>query len=1022
MILLIIIIGALLTLPLWAGADVTYTLPLTPGTYVEADTLLNAAASAVEGDTRKADAGGGWTYRVVVPPAARCRFTFEATGEPAVHVRGADGKPLPIRTEKSGSMRSVYFSAPPKHPLGGRLDVQVRAAKGPVAVRYAKVVFRLPDTNSNGISDFTEQLMGLNAAQSATVIPRPPTPRTSFQTGERYVPEIGVPTDAVLVYSSDPAVYQTWADKEYVLQTMGGFRDGPEYVKQHPDEVQTDRNGKPITIGENSFYMVPTRARIEIAKQFYAAAIAAGSKAICPEEPEIWAHAGYSEAFKQEWQARYGVPWQPPDSHVDARYRSEQLKAFLTQRLIDSILAEAQIRHPAVRRMMAVHSPVTYYHWGIVMPHYALLKLPALQEIIGQVWTGTARTPVRVGGVRTERTFELGYLEYSSLYQLVRGTGKRVWFLMDPVEDTPGLPIEDYRRNYLQTLLAALMFPEVDSYEVMPWPQRIFGNVPNSYATLINTVVGTLCEMWRYSGGQVEAGCTGIGTFIADSMGWQRAAPARSDYDGFYALCLPLLLRGVPVQVLSLDRAGDPGYLSPFRTLLLSYDFLKPSAPEINRALADWVRRGGSLILFGGTDAYNAVSDSWWRKAGYNSPLEDLFAKMELPVRNPKVIQAQREDPSNYQVLLQGDSAERSLRNRRRYAMDLRGIARGNGSICVRFEDVTPTDGWGAYVVDVELRFGDRLAASFRAGSEMETRFLAEEHNTGFNGEGRFADRDAYWVYRFDIPRSLPPDTPITLIVTMGNGFLVKARPAGPVGPLLEAVETPTDRSLIRLRLPHNYPLTLYAPPSGATPLYRLAGDAWPVVWQAQYGQGTVLFVGVAPGAVTAKSQGARWMRWLVQRAYEATGAAYRESGYFAVRRGPYLAVRCLGREYSVEGRFIDLLSPTLAVVNNPVIPRHGWAFLRDLGPARGAPRVIAASGRLRACSERSNETAFLIQAPAKTEGGARLWCGRRRVKIAKAFTALGTPIPVSVFPEGDTLFLRYINHPDGVVVRVVWW
>lgn len=1004
-----------------AGADPTFTLPLTPGTYAEADSILNAAASSVEGQTRKANAGGGWTYRLVVPPTAQCRFIFEAAGEPAVRVSSSDGKLLPIRTEKSGNVRIIHFSAPPKHSLGGRLDVQVRAVGGPIAVRNAKITFQLPDKNRDGISDLTEQLMGLKPGQRAVVTPRPPTPRTSFQTGERYAPEIGVPSDAVLVYSSDPAVYQTWADKHYILQTMGGFRDGPEYVKQHPGEVQTDRNGKLITIGENSFYMVPTPARIEIAKQFYAAAIAAGSTAICPEEPEIWAHAGFSEAFQQEWQARYGIPWQPPDSSVDARYRSEQLKAFLTQRLIGSILTEAQNRSPAVRRMVAVHSPVTYYHWGIVMPHYALLRLPVLQEIIGQVWTGTARTPVRVGGVRAERTFELGYLEYSSLYQLVRGTGKRVWFLMDPVEDTPGLPIEDYRRNYLQTLLAALMFPEVDSYEVMPWPQRIFGNVPNNYTTLINTVVGALCEMWRYSGGQMEAGCTGIATFIADSMGWQRASPARSDYDGFYALCLPLLLHGVPVQVLSLDRAGDPGYLNPFRTLLLSYDFLKPSGPEIHRALADWVRRGGSLVVFGGTDAYNAVSDSWWRKAGYESPLEDLFARMELPVRNPKVIDTPPEDLSGYQVLLRGDGTERSLRNRRRYTMDLTGIARANRSVCVRFEDVTPEDGWGAYVVDVELRFGDRLAASFRAGSEIETRFLVEEHNTGFNGEGRFADRDAYWVYRFDIPRSLPPNTPITLIVTMGNGFLVKARPARPAGPLLEAVETPSDRSLVRLRLPRNYPVTLYAPPAGATPLYRLPGEERPAVWQARYGQGTVLFVGVAPGAMTAKAQGSRWVRWLAQRAYEATNATYRESDYFAVRRGPYLAVRALGREYTTEGRFVDLLSPTLAVVNNPIVPARGWAFLSDLGPVRGAPRVVTASGRLRARSERSNETAFLVQAPAKTEGGARLWSGKRRVKVAKAFTVLGAPVPVSAFPDGDTVFLRYANDPDGVVVRVVW-
>ena len=28
---------------------------------------------------------------------------------------------------------------------------------------------------------------------------------------------------------------------------------------------------------------------------------------------------------------------------------------------------------------------------------------------------------------------------------------------------------------------------------------------------------------------------------------------------------------------------------------------------------------------------------------------------------------------------------------------------------------------------------------------------------------------------------------------------------------------------------------------------------------------------------------------------------------------------------------------------------------------------------------------------------------------------------PVSVYPDGDTVLLRYANHPDGVILRVGW-
>ena len=81
-----------------------------------------------------------------------------------------------------------------------------------------------------------------------------------------------------------------------------------------------------------------------------------------------------------------------------------------------------------------------------------------VQEVIGQVWTGTARTAARAGGVRTERTFELGYLEYSSLVNLLRGTGKKLWFLMDPVEDAGGNGLRRWGSGILLVLAAVLLF------------------------------------------------------------------------------------------------------------------------------------------------------------------------------------------------------------------------------------------------------------------------------------------------------------------------------------------------------------------------------------------------------------------------------------------------------------------------------------------------------------------------------------------------------------------------------------
>jgi len=41
--------------------------------------------------------------------------------------------------------------------------------------------------------------------------------------------------------------------------------------------------------------------------------------------------------------------------------------------------------------------------------------------------------------------------------------------------------------------------------------------------------------------------------------------------------------------------------------------------PDHNQAIADWVKKGGVLVFFGGSDPYNALPE-WWTKAGFDSP------------------------------------------------------------------------------------------------------------------------------------------------------------------------------------------------------------------------------------------------------------------------------------------------------------------------------------------------------------------------------------------------------------------
>jgi hypothetical protein len=355
-------------------------------------------------------------------------------------------------------------------------------------------------------------------------------------------------------------------------------------------------------------------------------------------------------------------------------------------------------------------------------------------------------------------------------------------------------------------------------------------------------------------------------------------------------------------------------------------------------------------------------------------------------------------------------------------------MAKATGGVCVRIEDVSRADGWGPYVASGELRINDSLAASFRSGSEIETRFLSEDRGSVCDGNARFADRAAYWVYRFD---GLPRDASIKLTLDMGNGFLVGAYPAPASSRVIERVSAPPDASglpawtddpvLRRLRILDGYGITAYALPEGAKPLYRRADDGLPVVWHARAGNGSVLYAGVAPAFLTATAQTDRWVREMGRHMLAATGEAYRTTDAFVARRGPYVAARALARDADLDGTFVDLLSPTLTVVENPSVPAGSAAFFQQVNLGGRSPGILAVSGRLSARMETQAVTSFVARAPAATVGVARLASGGKTIAGVKAVTARGEPVAVSARPDAGGVVLRYENSPEGVAVRVAW-
>ncbi len=516
--------------------------------------------------------------------------------------------------------------------------------------------------------------------------------RTGYQNGLPLEPFVDFQNDFVMCYRLSETTSERvrkYRENGYVVHLMTGISWGSyqDYLvgeydgREHRDEWQKDRYGNEIVHGEMTPYMVPTISFADYLSEKLKIAVDAGVVAIHVEEPEFWDRGGYSDAFKREYELYYREPWQAPHSSVDAHYRCAQLKAYLYRRTIDRVSSYikeyAKIKYDRdIRFYVPTHSLLNYTQWKIMSPEGMLADIPGVDGFIAQVWTGTSREKNVYNAVFKERTFETAFLEYGVMQELVRGTGKRMWFLHDPIEDNPIFDWNDYRENYYKTVTASLLHPHINHYEICPWPDRIMHRaypvnapdaitIPDSYRTLLNGMFQTL--------GDIECAenrdALRVGVLMSDTALYQRTFPdhlygkapeeevgtvlrtdetlmqsviervkngtaSREDelkliesnaFPLFYGLSLPLLHNGLPIRPVLLDNVRRyPDTLDEYNLLVCSYEFMKPLSPDVNNALAAWVQKGGVLIYVGdGSDPFHGIR-SWWT-GQYDTPAQHLF-------------------------------------------------------------------------------------------------------------------------------------------------------------------------------------------------------------------------------------------------------------------------------------------------------------------------------------------------------------------------------------------------------------
>lgn len=492
--------------------------------------------------------------------------------------------------------------------------------------------------------------------------------KTTFQTSGQWKPVTDIRVDVVMVYGTDdrPGMtfrqrVQSWRDRGYTTHFMtgiawGGYQDyftGKWDGKWHLDEGQKTMRGDTIWHGHLIPYIVPTKNYLKYFKERQIKpVIDAGIDAIFLEEPEFWARSGYSESFKREWKDYYGFDWRPQHESAENTYLSNKLKYHLYYRALDEAFTYAKQygreKGMDVRCYVPTHSLLNYSQWQIVSPEASLASMESCDGYIAQVWTGTSREPNYFNGKARERVFETAFLEYGCMESMTRPTGRKMFFLTDPIEDR-AKDWQDYKRNYQATFTAQLLYPQIADYEVMPWPDRIYeglyrvsanskekARIPRFYSTQMQVMINTLNNM-PLSDNRVS-GSQGVSVLMANSLMFQRSPQPVEGYDdpqlsNFYGEALPLLKRGIPVSVVHIENTGYADTWKNTKVLLMSYSNMKPLDAEYHKHIAQWVADGGQLIYSGrDDDPYQSVLE-WWNQNGneYKAPSEHLFELMGMP-------------------------------------------------------------------------------------------------------------------------------------------------------------------------------------------------------------------------------------------------------------------------------------------------------------------------------------------------------------------------------------------------------
>jgi hypothetical protein len=224
-------------------------------------------------------------------------------------------------------------------------------------------------------------------------------------------------------------------------------------------------------------------------------------------------------------------------------------------------------------------------------------------------------------------------------------------------------------------------------------------------------------------------------------------------------------------------------------------------------------------------------------------------------------------------------------------------------------------------------------------------------------------------------------------------------------GGALVVVDDDSDRYNAVREWWNTAPLSFKTPRSHLFEALDIPGDATGL---HRVGRGVVVREALSPAALTYKQEGSEAVRQAVRQAAAAIRLPWKESNSLVLRRGPYVVAAGLdesapeAKPYVLEGRYINLFDPELAMVTRVTVAPGARMLLLDLNKIRAtAPRVVAAACRVRDENTVGNNLTFRADGVGDTNAV---------VQIASSSA------PAEVLVDGRPLAASQYGYQEGLL------